>query len=156
MFDESGNFLLYPTLLGIKVVNLVTNRVVRLLGKVENTERFVRIALYQGQSLKTKIAKVAGPGQAAPEQDPTLVALAYRKQRLYLFTKREPEDTGDVAVGRDVLNERPREDDLVPEEQVQLQKVMRSAALYRMRLARCCRGMARWHGLAVRVLGCFS
>ena len=32
-----------------QVVNLVTNRVSRLLGKVENTERFLRIALYQVQ-----------------------------------------------------------------------------------------------------------
>jgi len=47
VFDDSGNFILYPTLLGIKVVNLVTNRVARIIGKVENTERFLRIALYQ-------------------------------------------------------------------------------------------------------------
>lgn len=46
-FDDSGNFVLYPTLLGVKVVNLVTNRLVRIIGKVENTERFLRIALYQ-------------------------------------------------------------------------------------------------------------
>jgi hypothetical protein len=32
------------------VVNLVTNRVARLLGKVENTERFLRVALYQVSS----------------------------------------------------------------------------------------------------------
>ena len=33
IFDSSGNFILYPTLIGIKVVNLITNRVVRILGK---------------------------------------------------------------------------------------------------------------------------
>jgi hypothetical protein len=48
VFDESGNFLLYATLVGVKVVNLVSNVCVRVLGKVENTERFLRIALYQG------------------------------------------------------------------------------------------------------------
>ena len=32
----------------MQVVNLVTNRVARILGKVENTERFLRVALYQG------------------------------------------------------------------------------------------------------------
>lgn len=47
ILDESGNFVIYASLLGIKVVNLTTNRVARLLGKVENTERFLRIALYQ-------------------------------------------------------------------------------------------------------------
>lgn len=29
------------------MVNLVTNRVVKIVGKVENTERFLRLALYQ-------------------------------------------------------------------------------------------------------------
>ena len=31
----------------VQVVNLVTSRVVRIIGKVENTERFLRVALYQ-------------------------------------------------------------------------------------------------------------
>jgi peptidylprolyl isomerase domain and WD repeat-containing protein 1 len=48
IFDESGNFLLYPTLLGIKMVNVVSNALVKILGKVENTERFLRVALFQG------------------------------------------------------------------------------------------------------------
>jgi peptidylprolyl isomerase domain and WD repeat-containing protein 1 len=34
IFDDSGNFVLYPTMAGIKVVNLVTNQLVRLTGKV--------------------------------------------------------------------------------------------------------------------------
>lgn len=32
IFDESGNFILYPSLLGIKVVNLKTNKVERIIG----------------------------------------------------------------------------------------------------------------------------
>lgn len=48
MFDESGYMLLYPTMLGVKVVNLYTNRCVRLLGKPENL-RILRIALFQVQ-----------------------------------------------------------------------------------------------------------
>ena len=31
-FDESSNFILYPTLLGIKVLNLKTNQCVRVIG----------------------------------------------------------------------------------------------------------------------------
>ncbi|KAH9045062.1 hypothetical protein EDB84DRAFT_1558799 [Lactarius hengduanensis] len=42
VWDESGAFVLYPNLLGIKVVNTVTNRVVRLLGKDE-TVRWVNL-----------------------------------------------------------------------------------------------------------------
>ncbi len=45
-FDESGNFLLVPTMIGIKVINLVTNRLARLIGKPENM-RFLSIALFQ-------------------------------------------------------------------------------------------------------------
>lgn len=48
VFDDSGNFLLYATLFGIKVINLVTNTCVKVLGHVENSERFLGIALYQG------------------------------------------------------------------------------------------------------------
>ena len=47
VFDESGNFVVYATLLGVKMVNIVTNRLARLVGKVENSERFLRVALYQ-------------------------------------------------------------------------------------------------------------
>ena len=34
-------------MLGVKLVNLVSNTVVRLLGKVESNERFLSVALYQ-------------------------------------------------------------------------------------------------------------
>ena len=47
-FDASGHFLAYGSLFGIKVVNLETNRLVRLLGKVESSERFLRLSLFQG------------------------------------------------------------------------------------------------------------
>ena len=45
-FDESGNFLLVPTMIGIKVINLVTNKLARLIGKPENM-RFLQLALFQ-------------------------------------------------------------------------------------------------------------
>lgn len=68
IWDESGAMLIYPTLLGIKgiplychpsvflipmapVVNTVTNRVVRLLGKDE-TVRWMNLSIYQGAPSK--------------------------------------------------------------------------------------------------------
>lgn len=33
----------------MQVVNLVTNRVVKIIGKVESTERFLQLALYQAR-----------------------------------------------------------------------------------------------------------
>ena len=51
VFDETGNFVIYPTLLGIKMVNIVTNKLARLIGKGE-TQRFMNISIYQGAPKK--------------------------------------------------------------------------------------------------------
>lgn len=83
IWDESGCFIIYPTLLGIKsecyfnlskirrltcvimaVVNTVSNKVVRLLGKDE-TVRWMNLAIYQGQpakkSLSTLVTVMSSP-----------------------------------------------------------------------------------------------
>ena len=88
----------------MQVVNLVTNRVARIIGKVENTERFLQLALYQGIPGR---AKRMGAGLKGPESDPTLVACAYNRQRLYLFSRREPADADDLASGRHALPDSP-------------------------------------------------
>lgn len=33
IFDASGHFVIYPTILGIKIVNLINDKVVKILGK---------------------------------------------------------------------------------------------------------------------------
>ncbi|KCV69265.1 hypothetical protein H696_03692 [Fonticula alba] len=113
VFDDSGNFLLYPTLLGIKVVNIVTNRVVRILGHGENAARFLHISLHQG-ALKGKSAATLdmlasdNPAlKAARETDPTVFATALKMKRFFMLTTREPGDLDGDAAARDVLNERP-------------------------------------------------
>lgn len=42
----------------VQVVNLVSNRLVKIIGKVENTERFLRVALYQVSSNKLSSSKL--------------------------------------------------------------------------------------------------
>ncbi|KAJ7675792.1 hypothetical protein DFH06DRAFT_1266388 [Mycena polygramma] len=114
IWDESGAFILYPSLLGVKVVNTVTNRVVRLLGKDE-VVRWLNLALYQGAPSKKGVTTMAMAASANPilankgARDPTLFCSGYKKQRFYLFTRAEPEDNklGD----RDVFNERPTRDE---------------------------------------------
>ncbi|KAI0059530.1 hypothetical protein BV25DRAFT_1828764 [Artomyces pyxidatus] len=114
IWDESGAFILYPTLLGIKVVNTYTNRVVRLLGKDE-TVRWMNLSLYQGAPAKRGFTTVAMAASANPiladkaTRDPTLFCTGYKRQRFYMFTRGEPEDnkSGD----RDVFNERPTRDE---------------------------------------------
>ncbi|KAJ9519253.1 hypothetical protein QJQ45_017913 [Haematococcus lacustris] len=141
VFDDSGNFLIYPSLLGIKVVNLVTNQCCKVLGKVENTERFLRVALYQGKKNKLKMPTPELVDKMAPP-DPTLIACAFKRQRLYLFSRREPKDIeeGQDASGaaaaaagkcpashqaaaplnmsraRDVFNEKPSLEDMMAAE----------------------------------------
>lgn len=67
-----------------------TNKVARILGKVENNDRFLRIALYRGDRSSKKVRKI--PAAAAnvneskePLMDPTLLCCAFKKHRIYLF-----------------------------------------------------------------------
>ncbi|CAH8433604.1 unnamed protein product [Dicrocoelium dendriticum] len=152
VFDESGNFLTYATLLGIKVVNVVTNRVVRSLGGPENL-RFLQMTLIPPRGLlatstsvgtgtgaslctpslemlamasedsATGVASGAG-GTAASSvasRNPVLVCTAFKKNRIYLFTNREPHDVkseGDMitsgsAAERDIFNEKPTKEEVL-------------------------------------------
>ncbi|KAG8985667.1 hypothetical protein FRB90_004515 [Tulasnella sp. 427] len=111
VWDESGNFIIYPTLLGIKVVNIVTNRVARLLGKDE-TGRWLNLTLYQGAPAKKGLTTIAMAASANPilqtkeARDPTLFCTAYKRPRFYMFTRTEPEDNK-AGGDRDVFNEKP-------------------------------------------------
>jgi peptidylprolyl isomerase domain and WD repeat-containing protein 1 len=44
--DETDSILIYPTFIGIKFVDLKTGNLVRLLGKTESSQRFMRVTLY--------------------------------------------------------------------------------------------------------------
>jgi hypothetical protein len=48
--------------------------------------------------LQHKIRVGAPELDKLPGRDPTLIATAYKKQRLYLFTRREPADAEDATV----------------------------------------------------------
>jgi len=119
VFDDSSNFLLYPSAMGVKVINLHTNKCSRVIGKAE-PNRPLRIALFQGQAkdelnaaAETLEMEVAdNPGLRADMSDPTLFSSAYKKTRFFMFTRREPEEQGG-DVGRDVFNLKPtREEQL--------------------------------------------
>ena len=68
-----------------------------LAGKVEN-ERFVRIALHQGSMKKAKVAITLETLDKIPQRDPTIMAVAFKRQRVYLLSRREPQVRG-VGVG---------------------------------------------------------
>jgi peptidylprolyl isomerase domain and WD repeat-containing protein 1 len=62
-------------------------------GKVEN-ERFLHLALHQGAAKKSKVTVTEETLDKLPQRDPTLMAVAFKRQRVYLFTKREPQVGG--------------------------------------------------------------
>ncbi len=109
VFDESGHFIMYGSLLGIKVINTVTNRVVKVYGK-EEPFRALNIGLYQGQPQKKGIVTVSMAASANPllqeaeERDPMLFATGFGKVRFYMFTNDEEISKSE----RDVQNEKPR------------------------------------------------
>ena len=114
LFDQTGHFLLFPTAVGIKILNVETNRVCGLLGKVESTERFLALALYQGtpKTDTTHIANQAAKartmdGPVGPQPDPMLVCASFKKKRFFVFSRREPADEEEAGTGRDVFNEKP-------------------------------------------------
>lgn len=116
VFDESGHFLLYATMLGIKVINLHTNRCVRTIGKMENV-RFVQLALHQGKANKAKAAVTMemeasdNPSLQSGEPDPMLFCTASKKNRFYVFSTRQPDLSGDSD--RDVFNEKPSREEIL-------------------------------------------
>lgn len=115
-FDHSGHFLLYSTLLGVKLVNLYSNKCVRVIGKNENL-RLLHIALYQGSAKKNKAAVTLeieasnNPTLESIQPDPTLICTAYKKSRFYLFSRREPDDPQSHGQDRDIFNEKPSKED---------------------------------------------
>ncbi|KIW71942.1 hypothetical protein PV04_00168 [Phialophora macrospora] len=109
VFDESGHFIAYGSLLGIKVINTLTNRVMKAYGKDEPF-RALNVALYQGAPQKKDVVTVSMAASANPllndaeARDPMLFATAYAKVRFYMFTNEE-----DISKStRDVQNEKPR------------------------------------------------
>lgn len=108
-FDESSNFIIYGSILGVKVINLTTNRVVKVYGKDEPF-RSLNLAIYQGQPQKKGVVTVSMAASANPllkeaeERDPTLVSTGSGKVRFYIFTSEEEISKST----RDVQNEKPR------------------------------------------------
>ena len=79
IFDESNNFVIYGSILGSKVINTLTNRVVKVYGKDEPF-RSLNLAIYQGQPQKKGVVTVSMAASANPllqeaeERDPMLVS----------------------------------------------------------------------------------
>lgn len=82
-FDYSGHFILYPTMIGIKIVNIETSRCVKIIGKGDNL-RPLHLALFQGRAKKMKAGLSMeqegseNPLLAQTYADPTAFITAYK------------------------------------------------------------------------------
>ena len=130
MYDDSSQLLLYPTLVGIKVLHLPLHKCARILGKADASAlRFLGLCLCSGQAKRDTQLDLARTGgssaamqhQALPEVDPLLLAYSYQKRRIYVFSNRDPvEDLPDndeesiqrAYTDRNVMNEPPDAQDL--------------------------------------------
>ncbi|KAF4550295.1 Peptidyl-prolyl cis-trans isomerase-like protein 2 [Elsinoe fawcettii] len=109
IFDETSNFILYGSLFGVKVLNTLTNRVVKVFGR-EEPFRPINLTLYQGQPEKKGVITVQMAAsdnpllQAAEARDAMLVSTGLGKIRFYMFTNDADINKSD----RDIHNEKPR------------------------------------------------
>ena len=109
IFDESSNFILYGSLHGTKVINILTNRVVKTYGDNEPF-RSLNLTLYQGAPQRKALTTVEMAAssnpllQEAESRDPMLVSTGLGKPRFYMFTNQ----TDISRSTRDVQNEKPR------------------------------------------------
>lgn len=51
-FDETNNYIFYSSILGIKMIDLKNDKLIKFLGKTESSERFLTLNLFQGKSLR--------------------------------------------------------------------------------------------------------
>lgn len=111
IFDETGNFIIFGSLAGIKVLNLSSNKIVRSIGKEESI-RPMHLAIYQGAPSKKAIVTVEMAASSNPlleesqARDPMIICTAAEKTRFYMFTN----DLSASKTERDVFNEKPLKD----------------------------------------------
>lgn len=134
IFDITGHFILYATMIGIKLVNIETNKCVKILGKSDNI-RPLFVALFQGKSKKSNAAVTIeqeaseNPTLASAVNDPMVFCTAYKKQRFYLYSRRLPSDLQDID--RDIFNEQPSKEDILAVTETQtIQKIFDSAVIH--------------------------
>ena len=108
-FDESETYIYYPSWEGIKLINIKTSQLIKVIGKKEKL-RFISLCLFQGESLKNKSGIITESKMLSLNNqninsdkiiDPLLLTTSYKSNRFYIFSKEEP----DNKVQRDIMNE---------------------------------------------------
>jgi peptidylprolyl isomerase domain and WD repeat-containing protein 1 len=130
-FDTTGDYLIVPTLVGIKVMDWARRMVVKIVGKDDannNGLRFLSATLCPGDAKVNQQMQLArtGGSKAAMNfdtmerlNDALLITLAYRQRRFFCFSQVDPIEVAeaknandnDVEIRRDIMNEPPTADD---------------------------------------------
>lgn len=115
IFDNSGNFIVFPTMTGAKICNWRTQRLIRSFGREETNFRPLCLSLFQGLIFEKMIRKVNIDSLETGISDPTLYSTSYKRNRFYCFSNRYFEETTSDEMGggktvikdRDIFNEKP-------------------------------------------------
>lgn len=126
MFDPTGQYILIPTLVGIKVVDWQRRRLVSIVGQADASQlRFLTPCLCWGDAKVNRQMQLARTGgssaavtaeQTKPSSDALILALAYQQRRVYVFSHVDPcvqssdattNATNNTEDDRDVWNEPP-------------------------------------------------
>ena len=119
LFDQSGHFVIFPSMLGIKIFNWKSNRLIRILGREETNFRPLNVGLFQGLVYEKVIRKFNVDTLDSGINDPTLFCSANKKNRFYCFSNRHFEEDvtlgegGEVIKDRDIFNERPNREEVM-------------------------------------------
>ena len=99
-WDETGEYFIFPSCIGIKIVHYQTNKLVHLLGYADAL-RYTHVALLTPITSTTlDLAASDNPQAKKTVSDPLMIALAAKKSRLFVLSRREP-----VMTERDMQND---------------------------------------------------
>lgn len=71
----------------------------------------MRVAIYQGEAMRNPSGSSNAQGERK-STDPTIYCTAFRKNRFYIFSRRQPDLTISGHL-RDVINERPNKEEIL-------------------------------------------
>lgn len=101
-WDETGEHFIFPSCIGIKIVHFQTNKLVHLIGHVDPL-RYTHVALLAPViSTSLDLAASENPQAKKAVSDPLLIALAAKKTRFFILSRREP-----MMLERDIQNDLP-------------------------------------------------
>ena len=130
-FDPTGQFIILPTVIGLKVIEWATSKCKKVMGKGDASGlRFLGGCICLGDAKvdqQMQLARSGGNSAATGQKkekvnDTMLLTMAFNKKRFYIFSHVDPLKTIDESDGkaqqeavlaRDILNEPPDADDLL-------------------------------------------